>query len=147
MQGFPGRTIILMDIDCDVIGPIYPVLECATDISLFIGVGIDPRREEGLRVRALPSSRIIVWRPTAGARRLLDTWEALCQEQITSPILNDEQLLMQAIGATAGLTLTVIDPRYAARNPWDHPPGAVIVHQTDPITRTCGPGRLLRAET
>ena len=65
MQGFPGRTIILMDIDCDVTGPIYPVLECATDISLFIGVGIDPRREEGLRVRAA-NHRALSYAPLPG---------------------------------------------------------------------------------
>jgi hypothetical protein len=131
MQNFPGRTVVLMDIDCEIRGPIEPVIECSGDISLFIGVGINPDREKGLRMRAIPSSRIVVFRPTDGAYRLVDTWQLLCQQQAAgTPIADDEQLLMRAIGATEGLTLTILDRRYAARNPWDAPEGAVVIHHT-----------------
>jgi hypothetical protein len=131
MQDFPGRTVVLMDIDCEIRGPIAPIVECAGDICLFIGVGINPEREKGLRMRAIPSSRIIVFRPTDGAHRLVGTWQRLCQQQAAgTPITDDEQLLMRAIGATEGLTLTILDRRYSARNPWDAPEGAVIIRHT-----------------
>jgi hypothetical protein len=131
MQQFPGRTVVLMDIDCEIRGAIAPMVECVGDVSLFIGVGIDPAREKGLRMRAIPSSRIVVLRPTDGARRLVDAWRRLCQEQAAGKqVADDEQLLMSAIGATEGLTLTILDRRYAARNPWDAPEGAVILHRT-----------------
>jgi len=128
MRDFPNRTIVLMDVDCEVRGPVGSILDFAADVSLFIGVGLHPQNEPGWRMRAIPSSRIIVFKQTSGARQLLASWQEFCDDGESE--ISDEMLLMRAIGVTQGLTLAMLDRRFAARNPWDCPIDAVIVHNT-----------------
>ncbi|WP_045837151.1 hypothetical protein [Hyphomicrobium sp. 99] len=130
MEDFPDRTIVLMDVDIDVHGPITPALEFAGDISLWIGVGVHAKNEPGWRIRAISSSRLVIWRQTEKAKRLLRTWCQLTAQQIPDHILDDEQTLTLAIEHNDGLTVTTTPRRYAARNPWEVSDDAIIVHKT-----------------
>lgn len=132
MQDYPDKAIILMDIDCILRGPIRPVLDFNGDISLFMGVRFlrrFPHKRTSLRV--LPSSRIIAWNPTPAAKCLVSNWSRLCEETHTDdPDNDDEQILMMAIGTTAGLSVNIIDGRYSARDPKYARPDAVIIHNS-----------------
>src|SRR5690349_17002520 len=43
MADYPGRTVVLMDIDCYLTGPMDPILAFQGDVSLFVGVRYHPR--------------------------------------------------------------------------------------------------------
>jgi hypothetical protein len=131
MCEFPGRTIVLMDVDCDVRGPIAPAVDFPGDISLWIGVGVHLKNEPGWRTRAMSSSRLLMWRQTDRAKRLLNMWCELTEKQLPECALDEEQTLIWAIeGVNNGLVVTILDRRYAARNPWHCPADSVIVHKT-----------------
>jgi hypothetical protein len=132
MQDFPDRTIILMDIDCIIMAPIDPVLAFNGDVSLFMGVRFLRRfTQKRTSMRVLPSSRIIAWRPTPMAKVLLANWGRLCEEANSNePDNDDEQILMMAIGITAGVSVTIIDGRYSARDPHYARKDAVIIHDS-----------------
>lgn len=130
MADFPGRLIVLMDVDCDVRGPIAPALDFPGDVALWLGVGIHPQNERGWRTRAMSSSRILIWRQNAASRRLLDKWSALTEQHVQDGSLDEEQTLVWALEQSTPLTLSLLDRRYAARNPWECPADSVIVHKT-----------------
>ena len=77
MTAFPGTTVVLMDIDCRLRGPIDPIADCIGDVSLFVGVQHDARAKKGARLRVVPSSRVMVCRQTPGMHRLLENWDFL----------------------------------------------------------------------
>ncbi|WP_414462371.1 hypothetical protein [Hyphomicrobium sp. DY-1] len=130
LQDFPGKTVVLMDIDCNLLGPIAPVVGFHGDISLYMGVRYHPKaRKKSLRLRVLPSSRVILCHNTPNTNALIDTWQRLCADQDPArPEKDDEQLLMEAIGTTHGLALNILDKRYSGRDPLDAPKDAVITH-------------------
>lgn len=131
MEEYPDRTIVLMDVDIDVRGPITPALDFPGDIAAWIGVGVNVKNEPGWRARALFSSRMLIWRQTEGSKRFLEQWRAEASKQISEGVLDDEQTLTLALEKiNGGLTITTLDRRYAARNPWGCPADSIIVHKT-----------------
>lgn len=111
MDDNPGKVIILMDVDCCVNGPLDPLVSDA-DIGLHIF-------QKGRR-RVITSSRVIAFRPTPGARRVLDLWHQKCcaaieslqtmrvkRHELMSHKLTetDEGLLMEALFSTPNVTI------------------------------------------
>lgn len=132
MADHPGATVILMDIDCLISSTVAPVADFNGDISLFVGVRFKKAvGKKRTRLRVLPSSRIIAWKPTPKSRALLDNWASFCEEhQADVPQTDDEQILMLAIGKTAGLAVNVIEGRYSARDPQYALPDSVVIHHS-----------------
>ena len=132
MEDFPNKTVVLMDIDCRLAGSIAPVITIHGDVAMFVGVRYHPKsRKKSARLRVLPSSRVIICKQTDCTRQLMRNWEKLCRaEDPKRPEKDDEQLLMQAIGITEGLSLGILDKRYSGRDPLDAPPGAVVTHHS-----------------
>jgi hypothetical protein len=75
MREHPNETIVFMDVDCLVRGPLDDAVKTSADLtcSLFV------KRRRG-RQRNDLSSRVIVVRPTPGARQLVEHWALQCQE-------------------------------------------------------------------
>ena len=122
---YPTRTIVSMDIDCRVKGPIFESLNVPSDVGLRYAGRFRARRSS-----CFPSTRVTVWNPTVGAAALLSHWRHLCA---TAPKAhNDEALLMRAISETVGASISAFDPRYAgieANSIWSSD-GDVIVHES-----------------
>jgi hypothetical protein len=141
MEAYPGKTLILMDVDCIVKGDLSPAASIATDI----GLALKPRQGRKSRVVFTASSRVIIFRPSAGARSFAETWADLCQ---ASPSSNDEPSLAWAYIERPDVTYTRLDQRYIGReistaNAVD---GIVIWHDSahDPVRRRSSWGAAVR---
>lgn len=137
MEEHPGRTVVLMDVDCTVHGPIDPIISDAADISIFL------RTDRQYRVHC--SSRVVVFRPTQPTVDLLKAWQASCQDaldrlaSVRAPATksrsrsliaeNDETLLMRAITLQKNLTIKMLPIEYAG-NAHGLVPDAVISHDS-----------------
>lgn len=122
MGDYPGKTVILMDADCTVNGPLDPLLSDA-DIGLYI-------LQKAAR-RVVTSSRVAAFRPTPSARNVLDLWHQKCRAAIDSVqhvrvkrrhLLSrkltetDEGLLMEALFSTPGVTIKLFPGEFIGRN-------------------------------
>lgn len=123
MRQHAGQTIVVMDADCTVRAPLAPMADIASDVACFMHV-----KKRGPRQYADLSSRVIVLRPTPGARRLIESWARLCEEHPDSD--GDEPLLIVALAQTPGVSWTPLDAHYAGRELGSEPAGAAIVHSS-----------------
>jgi GNAT superfamily N-acetyltransferase len=115
MDAYPGKTVVLMDVDCVVRGDITPVIQTAADLAVTV-MARNIRRggKWRHRVAAECSSRVIVFRPTSGARAFAVRWV----EQIErNAFPHDEHAMMWTLLASIPTTtFSYIDPRYSGRN-------------------------------
>ena len=123
MAAHPGDTIVLMDVDCLVRGPIVELATGTADVSCFLNV----KKHNGHLLTVL-SSRVMVIRPTDGARRLIQRWVDACREDTT--FLTDEPGLMIALARAVDTHWSALDARFAGREATAAPEGAVIVHES-----------------
>lgn len=130
MRENPGKTIVLMDIDCEVTGKLAELVDTKADVDLNFSVKAKRRNKSSMWA----SSRIVVWHPTPNARRLAMTWLEFCEKAVAArssrDILCDERQLMAAIHATPGVCIAQVDERFAALEVGTAPEDAVIVHQS-----------------
>lgn len=131
MAAYPDKTLILMDVDCIVRGDIAPVTRLAGDVGLTLKAR--QLRKGGKawqkRVTVITSSRVVVFRPTAGARRFAEEWREQCK---TAHYSGDETALTWSYLKCPDVTYSYVDERYKA---WEvggksMPADAVIVHQS-----------------
>jgi len=121
-RDYPDATIISMDVDCRVRGPIA----AAAAITADVGINFHGRVREW-RPLLYPSTRVTVWRSTDNAAKLLGKWDALCK---TSKVRNDEILLMQAILDTHGIAIEKLFWIYCGYEASDAGKDAVILHES-----------------
>lgn len=112
MSHYPNRTIIQMDIDCRVSGPLGGMLyvDNAADISLKMRVKISKRR-----ALTWPSSRVLVFR-NKEAKKLIHAWKIECDKVALGTRMDqmcDEQALMRAIAKTTGVAIDQLPDAYA----------------------------------
>ncbi|HEX6001173.1 MAG TPA: hypothetical protein VFZ16_17540 [Hyphomicrobiaceae bacterium] len=126
MDAHPGRTLILMDVDCIVDGDIEPVTRIAGDVGLTMNARPvrllwPPHR----RISVKAASRVVVFRPTDGARRFAEEWARRCA-LVTR---GDDEAPMAAafLCSLTGVSYAYIDRRYSGLN---HVPGCVIRHDS-----------------
>jgi hypothetical protein len=93
MNAYPGKTVILMDCDCLVRGDISPMLAGIDgDIGITVTARNAPKGSKGRMhwVTFETSSRVIVFRPTAGARAFAEEWA----RQIESATYDHDEFAM-----------------------------------------------------
>jgi hypothetical protein len=142
MDAYPGKTLVLMDVDCIVRGDVAPVTNIATDVALTI----KPRLSRNLlrwqrRLLVTVGSRVMVFRPTEGARSFAQEWDRLCSQ--TKSGRSAEIPLAWAFLLRPDVTYTQLDKKYAGREAdvsGNAPSDAVICHD-----RAHGKRTLLRA--
>jgi hypothetical protein len=79
MDAYPGKALILMDVDCTVRGDIAPVTLVAGDVGINVKARQERRfRSLGKRITMTASSRVVVFRPTEAARAFAQEWQRLC---------------------------------------------------------------------
>jgi len=127
MREHPHETIVFMDVDCIVRGPLDELVKTSADLtcSLFV------KRRTGRRQRNDLSSRVLVVRPTPGAHRLVEHWALKCQEDnSTEPEFGDECALFVALSQCTSSSWSAIDLRFAGRELPQAPKDAIIVHDS-----------------
>jgi hypothetical protein len=111
MDAYPGKTVVLMDVDCRISGDIAPVTDIAGDVSLTLNAR--PVRllwppHKRIAVKAI--SRVVVFRPTEAARAFTSEWARLCE---STHYEGDEAALRAAFLTCPGVAFSHLDPRYA----------------------------------
>jgi hypothetical protein len=71
MKRHPDKTIIFLDVDCNVYGPLDELAQTRADVRLFMRV---KRRSTGEVKWGNIRSGTMVFNPTPGARELVDLW-------------------------------------------------------------------------
>jgi hypothetical protein len=126
MNAYPGKTVILMDTDCIVRGDLAPIADFHGDVSLTV---------KARRMRVVPgfhkrivfktSSRVVVFRPTEGARAFAAEWERLCKAATYG---GDEPSMAWAYLQRPDVSYHNLDPRYAGDEMGNEVSDAVICH-------------------
>lgn len=139
MDAYPGKTLVLMDVDCIVQGDIAPV---TNGISGDVGITVFARNVPGRMDRRLRvgadrcwrhhiavecSSRVVVFKPTAGARAFALAWRHVIA---TSHVNHDEHSMVWAYLLRPDVSFTFIDIRYSGRDV-GQVPDAVICHDSE----------------
>ena len=95
LDAYPGKTIILMDVDCRVYGDITPLHDVPGDIGLTIRARPLMRRGQPRPRQAVVrvSSRVVVFRPFAGAVAFAKEWQRLCA--LTGPGGDEGRILVR----------------------------------------------------
>jgi hypothetical protein len=107
MDAYPGKTVVLMDVDCVVRGDIEPLTRIATDVSFLI----QSRRARLFwpphkRIVIKAGSRIVIFRPTASARAFAAEWSRRCE---TTHYNGDEVALAAAFLARPEISYTALE--------------------------------------
>jgi hypothetical protein len=110
MAAYPDKTLVLMDVDCIVGGDIRP----ATQISGDVGVSVKARQSPWQRgIIITLGSRVVVFRPTEGARAFTAEWMRLCDQAKVGS--SAEVGMAWAYVLRPDISYTHLDPRFAGR--------------------------------
>jgi hypothetical protein len=154
MDAYPGKTLVLMDVDCIVKGDIAPVVDVAGDVGItVIAQNVPGRRDRRWRrgkdaewrhwIAAECSSRVVVFRPTEGARAFAKAWEWHIEN---SHVNHDEHSMVWAFLRSAGRTsFSYIDRRYSGREITDILDGIIVHDSAHNKQRTKVRGRIKSA--
>jgi hypothetical protein len=132
---YPGKTIILMDVDCRINGPLAPLANCPGDVGICL-VARSPmdwrgRTRSPNNVIVRTSSRVVVLRPFAGAVTFVKEWERLCQVPFAHgarKVGGDEPAMIRAFLNCPWVSFYPITPAYSAQS--TAPAGAIIEHDS-----------------
>ena len=107
MDAYPGKTLVLMDVDCIVRGDIAPVTQIRGDVGVTV-IARNTRKgrrwSHSLLIEA--SSRVVVFRPTGGARAFAQAW---ADEIERSAIRHDENSMAWAYLSSPSVRFDYID--------------------------------------
>lgn len=132
MDDYPGKTIVLMDADCIVKGDISNIADTvASDVGIYLKA--EPIRKP--RVSMAASSRVVVLRPTTGARIFAETWNSICAGPVGRGC-DDELCMVWAFIKAAHVGFDHIPLEYSGREAAAAPANAVIIHSSENGRRT-----------
>ncbi|HEY1244706.1 MAG TPA: hypothetical protein VGF29_07725 [Hyphomicrobiaceae bacterium] len=115
MDAYPGKTLVLMDVDCRVNGDIAPATEFSGDVAItifgrWVRLFWPPHKRLTMKV----SSRVVVFRPTEGARIFAQEWERQCKIAHYS---GDEVAMGRAfLRGLQGVSFAHLNSRYSAND-------------------------------
>ncbi len=124
MDRYPGKTVVLMDVDCTVGGDISTLAKSAGDVSLTItsrSARLLWPMHKRIVIKAI--SRVVVFRPTPAARRFAEEWGRRCE---STHYEGDEAALRAAFLTCPSVAFSHIDRRYSGLTF----PDAVITHDS-----------------
>ena len=127
MDAYPGKTVVLMDVDCVLSGNIAPVTQIHGDVGIVvIARNVRRKRRWAHWLSVECSSRVVVFRPTDGARVFAQTWADQIER---SHVNHDEHSMAWAYLSSPGVRFDYIDQAYSGRETGTVP-DAVIVHDS-----------------
>jgi hypothetical protein len=121
MDAYPGKAILLMDVDCIVRGDIAPMAAIEGDAAMRLLA----RNTEGFDVSVFVSSRVMAFRPTDGARNLVMEWERFCKTSSKG----DENALTWAYLSRSEGAYSQLDRCYAGIEITEASKDCIIVHR------------------
>jgi len=154
MELYPDRTLVLMDVDCIVRGDISPVVDVAGDVGITVICQNVPGRTDRRWRRGRDaewrhwiatecSSRVVVFRPTEGARAFAKAWEWHIDH---GHVNHDEHSMVWAFMRSAGRTsFSYLDRRYSGREVTDILDGVIVHDSAHTKQRTKVRGRIKSA--
>jgi len=126
IDAYPGKTVILMDVDCVVRGDIEPVSRIAGDVGLTI-IARSARLfwppHERIVIKAI--SRVVVFRPMKAARGFASEWARRCE---ATHYEGDEAALRAAFLTCPGVAFSHLDRRYSGLHEGAE---AVVGHESE----------------
>ena len=128
MEAYPGKTLVLMDIDCILHDDIAPVTDIAGDAGVVV-IARNMRKGRKWKhwIATECSSRVVVFRPTEGARAFASKWAETIKRR---DFAHDEHSMIWAMLFSLSTTrFDYIDQLYSARE-IGQIPDAVIVHDS-----------------
>ena len=130
MEDYPGKTVILMDVDCRVNGDLAPLADLTGDVGICIRARPYMRRGKPRprQVVVMASSRVVVFKPFGGAIAFAQEWQRLCAE--SQPEDGDETPLVWAYLQCPWVVYHQIAPAYAAQGALGAVSGAIIEHDS-----------------
>jgi len=134
---YPDRTLILLDVDCQVLDRIDELAKVPGDI----GHWLKSRVRSGGHVRFRVADRIMVLHPTPGARKFVQLWQDQCDRTDLPHNGCSEWTHSHALAQCSGVAFSQLPVAYAAQEVDEAPADAVIVHRSEHRRRH---GRSLR---
>jgi hypothetical protein len=127
MDAYPGKAVVLMDVDCRLRGDIEPVTQIDGDVGIVvIARNVRRRRRWAHWLSVECSSRVVVFRPTEGARAFARAWADTIER---STVNHDEHSMAWAYLSSPGVHFDYIDQKHSARE-IGRIPDAVIEHDS-----------------
>lgn len=127
MDAYPGKTIVLMDVDCLIRGGIEPVTQTDGDVGIVVIARNQKSRKGWRHWLALEcSSRVVVFKPTEKARAFAHKWACHIDQ---SAICHDEHSMAWAFLSSPDVRFTYLDQAYSGREAYLLSDG-VIVHDS-----------------
>lgn len=121
IESNPGKTLVLLDVDCQVrLCPSKLVDSVRGDVAAYVRAKRAGSGKDRARIKVL--SGTMVFRPTDGARRLLDAWEAAQAECQAGDV--DQTSLMIALGRATEFTFQPLGPEWCDFE--GHPQPAIV---------------------
>jgi hypothetical protein len=130
MDLYPNATIVLLDVDCSVRGPIDAMTDIPGDVSAYVKLKqtrrfLSPREQTLVHV----SSRSMVFKPNDRARRLLKDWDTEIRTA-QYPQGGCERALRMTLFKATYLSFTPMDDRYSGREITIASEEDVVVHDS-----------------
>jgi hypothetical protein len=127
MKEYPDKTLILMDVDMEILENIHPVTEFHGDVGIaMFARSMHKGRKIKHWLAVECSSRVVVFKPTTKAKRFVERW---AQRIANSDFNHDEYNMMWAFLDSPDIRFSYIDERYSGREV-NTLPGAIIVHHS-----------------
>lgn len=130
MDLYPSATIVLLDVDCSVRGPIDAMTDIPGDVSAYVKLKqtrrfLSPREQTLVHV----SSRSMVFKPNDRARRLLTDWHTEIKTA-HYPQGGCERALRMTLFRAAYLAFSPMDERFSGREITVASDSDLIVHDS-----------------
>jgi hypothetical protein len=127
MDLYPGKTLILADVDCLVRGDLEPATNVRGDVGITVVVrNMRQRRRWAYWLSVECSSRVVVFRPTEGARAFAQAWGDTIERSVVG---HDEHAMAWAYLSSPRVRFDYIDQAYSGRETGTIP-GAIIEHSS-----------------
>jgi hypothetical protein len=113
MDAYPGKTVVLMDVDCIVSGDIAQVADIAGDVGITIlARNMRKRKMWQHWIAAEASSRVVILRPIEGARTFLRRWADVIE---SNGLNHDEHSMIWAFLTSPDVRFHYIPLTYSGR--------------------------------
>jgi hypothetical protein len=120
MDWHPGKTIIFLDVDCRVTGPLDELANTDCDFACFMHTVVSRRS-----VKLHTWSGTLLIQPTPRARSMVEIWEHESERQHREA--TDQTSLALAVSRVPGLRITALERKWCAAR---GEAGAVIEHDS-----------------
>ena len=98
-----GKTIVFLDVDCIAKADVAPLAAVPGDVAFKVKV----RRRPSGSIKVSVVSTVLTIKPTASARRFVETWGRLSREPHWGDV--DQTTLALAMGADCGCSFAHLD--------------------------------------